>query len=167
MHTWGHIWTCINSIHTLSKQLPQSPAGFKHAGHLHVLPVLWKICFFHLISHAQFATVVVQSLNNVRLFVTPWTAVFQASMSFAISWSLLKLMSIELVMPSNHLISVIPFSSSLQSSSASRSFPMNQFFTSGGQSIGVSMSDISPYNEYSELISFRIDWLDILQPKGL
>ena len=48
--------------------------------------------------------VVVQSLSHVRLFVTPWTATRQASLTFTVSWSLLKLMSIELVMPSNHLI---------------------------------------------------------------
>ena len=57
--------------------------------------------------------------------------------------------------------SVIPFSSCLQSFPASGSLPVSQFFTSGGQSIGVSFS-ISPSNEYSELISFRIDWFDLL-----
>ena len=74
---------------------------------------------------------VVQSLSRVRLFVTPWTAALQASLSFKISWSLHKLMSIESVMPSNHLIhfiSVVPFYSCLQSFPASGSFPMSQFF---------------------------------------
>ena len=61
--------------------------------------------------------------------------------------------------------SVIPFSSHLQSFPASGSFPMNQFFASGGQSIGVSFS-ISPSNEYSGLISFRIDWFDLLAVQG-
>ena len=51
-----------------------------------------------------FVEVVVQSLSHVRLFVTPWTVARQASLSFTISWSLLKLMSIESVMPSNHLV---------------------------------------------------------------
>ena len=82
----------------------------------------------------------VQSLSNVRLFVTPWTAAHQASLSITNSQSLLKLMSIELVMPSNHLILVVPFSSCLQSFPATGSFPMSQFFASGGQSIGVSAS---------------------------
>ena len=57
--------------------------------------------------------------------------------------------------------SVIPFSSCLQSFPPSGSFPMSRFFTSDGQSIGVSAFSISPSNEYSGLISFRIDWLDL------
>ena len=77
--------------------------------------------------------VVVQFLNCVRLFTTPWTAACQASLSFTISWSLLKLVSIGSVMPSNHLISVAPFASCLHSFPASGSFPVSQLFTSGGQ----------------------------------
>ena len=73
-----------------------------------------------------------QSLSHVRLFVTPWTAAHQASLFFTISPSLLKLMSIESVMPSNHLIFCSPFSSCFQYSPASGSFPMTQLFTSGG-----------------------------------
>ena len=82
--------------------------------------------------------VVVQSLSCVWLFGTPWTAAHQASLSFTISQSLLKLMSIESVMPSNHLILCRPFSSYFQSFPASGSFPMSRLFTSGGQSIGAS-----------------------------
>ena len=74
----------------------------------------------------------VQSLSRVRLFATPWTAACQASLSITNSWSLLKLMSIESVMPSNHLIILcVPFSSHLQSFPALESFLMSQFFTSG------------------------------------
>ena len=69
---------------------------------------------------------------------TPWTAVRQASLSFTISQSLLKLMSIESVMPSNRLILRHPFSSCPQSFPATGFFPMSQLFTSGGQSIGAS-----------------------------
>ena len=83
-------------------------------------------------SSVQFSSV--QSLSHVQLFATPWTAARQASLSITNSQSLLKLMSIESVMPSNHLI---PFSSRLQSFPASGSFQMSQFFVSGGQSIGV------------------------------
>ena len=79
--------------------------------------------------------VVVQSLSQVWLFATPWTAASKASLSFTISWSLLKLMSIESVMPSNHLSSVVPCSSCLQSFPASESFPMNRLSASDGQSI--------------------------------
>ena len=72
----------------------------------------------------------------------PWAGARQASLSFTISWSLLKLRSIESVMPSNHLIlsSVIPFSSCLQSCPASGSFPMSQLFASVGQRIEASAS---------------------------
>ena len=76
---------------------------------------------------------------------TPWTAARQAPLSFTNSQSLLKLMSIESVMPSNHLILCRPFSSCLQSFPASGSFPTSQFFASGGQSIGASAS-VLPMN---------------------
>ena len=84
----------------------------------------------------------VQSLSHVQLFVTPWTATCQTSLSFPISWSLLKLMSLESVMPFNHLILFRPLSSCLQSFPASQSFPVSWFFTSGGQSIGAKVKDI-------------------------
>ena len=80
----------------------------------------------------------VQLLSRVWLFVTPWTAAHQASLSITNSWSLLKLTSIESVMQSKHLILYSPFSSHLQSFPVSGSFQMSQFFTSGGQIIGVS-----------------------------
>ena len=83
-----------------------------------------------------------QLLTHVQLFATPWTAARQASLSFTISQSLLKLVSIELVMPSNHLILCIPFSSCLQSLPASGPFLMSWLFASGGQGIGASASAI-------------------------
>ena len=82
----------------------------------------------------------VQLLSHVQHFATPWTAARQASLSIINSQSLPKLVSIELVMPSNHLILCCPFSSCLQFFPASGSFPMSQFFTSGGQSAGASAS---------------------------
>ena len=108
----------------------------------------------------------VQSLSRVRLFASPWTAACQASLSITNSRSLLKLMSTELVMPSNHLILCCPFSSHLQSLPASGSFQMSQCFSSGGQSIGVFSFNISPSIEYAGLISFRIDWFDLLVVPG-
>ena len=85
-------------------------------------------------------------LSHVWL-VTPWTVPRQASLSFIISLSLLKLMSIESVMPSNHLILCHPFSSSLRSFPASGSFPVSQFFASGGRRIGASASaSVLPMN---------------------
>ena len=89
----------------------------------------------------------VQSVSRVQLFATPWTEACQASLSITNSWSLLKLMSIKLVMPSKISSSVVPFSSCLQSFPALASFPMSQFFPSGGQSIGVSASaSVLPMN---------------------
>ena len=84
-------------------------------------------------------------LSRVQLFVNPWPAGRQASLSFTTFWSLLKLMSTESVMPSNHLILCRPFSSCLQSFLASGSLPMSWFFASGGQSIGGSAS-VLPMN---------------------
>ena len=82
--------------------------------------------------------VVVQSLSHIQLFVTPWTAACQASLTFTISWCLLRLMSIESVMPTI-LSSGVPFSC-LQSFPASGSFRMSWIFASGGQSTGASAS---------------------------
>ena len=88
------------------------------------------------------------SLSCVQVFVTPWTVARQASLSFTISWSLLKLMSIELQMPSNGISSsVTPFLFCPQSFPASGSFPMSQLFKSDGQSIGVPASaSVLPVN---------------------
>ena len=91
--------------------------------------------------------IVVQSHNHVQLFATPWTAALQASLSFTISQSLLKLMLIESVMHTTISSSVVPFSSCPQSFPAPGSLLMSQFFTSGGQSIGVSASaSVLPMN---------------------
>ena len=79
----------------------------------------------------------VQSLSRVRLFATPWTASHQASLSITNSWSLPKLMSIESVMPSNHLILCCPLLLLFSIFPTSLSFQTIQFFASGGQSIGV------------------------------
>ena len=86
------------------------------------------------------ALFVVQLLIRVQLFATSWTAACQASLSFTISWSLLKLMSIELVTPSSHLILCCPLFILPSIFPASGSFQMSQFFASGGQSIGASVS---------------------------
>ena len=108
-----------------------------------------------------------QSLSHVQLFATPWNTARQASLSITKSWSLLKLMSIESVMPSNHLISVIPFSSHLQSFPASGSFQTNQFFICIRWPKYWSFSfNISFSNEHPGLISFRMDWLDLLAVQG-
>ena len=84
------------------------------------------------------SSISVQSLGLVQLFATPWTAAQQVSLTITNSWNLLRLMSIKLVMPSNHLILFIPFFSCLQSFPASESFLRCQVFASAGQSIGAS-----------------------------
>ena len=103
--------------------------------------------------------VVVQSLSRVRLCVTPWTAARQASLSFTTSQSLLKLVSVESVMPSNHLILCRPL---LLPPSI---FPSIWVFSSESALLIRWPKDwsfsISPSNEYSGLISFRMDWLDL------
>ena len=116
----------------------------------------------HCINQSSLSPV--QSLSHVWLFVTPWTAAHQASLSITNSQSLLKLMSIELVMPSNHLILCHPL---LLPPSI---FPSIRVFSNESVlpirwpkywSFSFSLS-----NEYSGLISFRMDWLDLLAVQG-
>ena len=104
-------------------------------------------------------------LSQVQLFVTPWAAAHQASLSFAISWSLFKLMSTELVMPSNHLTLCHPLL-------LPSIFPSIRVFSNELAlcirwpkywSFGFS---ISPSSDYSRLISFRIDWFELLAVRG-
>ena len=109
----------------------------------------------------------VQSLSCVWLFATPWTAACQASLFIPNSQSLLKLMSIKLVMPSNHLILCCLFSSCLQSLPASWSFPVNKFFASGSQGIRASAStSVLPIN-IQNWFPLGLIGLISLQPKGL
>ena len=118
-----------------------------------------------LFSSVQFSSV--QPLSRVQLFVTPRTPACQTPLSFTVSWSLLKLMSVKLVMTSNHPI-LCPHLLLLPSI-----FPCIRVFSN--ESVlcirwpkywSFSFS-ISPSNEYSELISFRMDWLDLLLSRGL
>ena len=99
---------------------------------------------------------VVQSLSHVRLFVTPWTSAHQASLSFTVSWSLLKLMSIESVMLSNHLILCCPLLL-LPSIYPNQSALPIRWPKYGSFSFSIGLS-----SEYSGLISFRIDWFDLI-----
>ena len=116
------------------------PKAAKTFSHLLCLKDLRDLkCFFQF--SVQFSRSVVSNS------ATPWTAARQASLSITNSWRLLRFMSTESVMPSNHLILCCPFSSHLQSFPASGSFPVSQFFASGGQSIGVSASpSVRPMN---------------------
>ena len=125
----------------------------------------WNAVEMHLLKHwVQFSSV--QSHSHVQLFATPWTAARQASLPITNSWSLFKLMSIESVIPSNHL-SLLSSPSPLPSV-----FPSIKVFSNESalhirwpkyRSFSFS---ISPSNEYSGLISFRIDWFDLLRVQG-
>ena len=116
-------------------------------------------------GESLFIVVLVQSFSSVWLFVTPWTATHQASLSITNSWSLLKLMSLDLVMPSNHLIlcrllllpSIFP-SIRVFSNESGLCIRWPKYWS-------FSFS-ISPSNEYSGLISLRIDWFDLLAVQG-
>ena len=119
-----------------------------------------------LSSDSPLRSVIVQLLARVQLFVTPWTAAHQASLSFINSQSLLKLVSIDSVMPSNHLILCRPL------------LLLPSIFPSIGVFSSVSVLhirwpkywsfsfSISPSNEYSRQISYRMDWLDLLAVQG-
>ena len=108
----------------------------------------------------------VQLLSHVRFFATPWIAGYQASLSITNSQSSLRLMSIKSVMPLAISSSVIPFSSCPQSLPASGSFPMSQLFRMRWPKYWSFSLSISPSNEHPGLISFRIDWLDLLAVQG-
>ena len=116
------------------------------------------------VLYVQFSSV--QLLSHVQLFVTPWTATHQSSLSISNSWSLPKLMSIELMVPSNHLIlcrhllllpSIFPNIRVFSNESALHiRWPKYRSFS----------FNISPSNEHSGLIYFRMDWLDLLAVQG-
>ena len=102
----------------------------------------------------------VQSLSHVRPFATPWIATCQASLSITNTQSLLKLMPIELVMPSNHLIHYCPFLLLPSIFPSIRAFSNESLLHIRWPKYW--RFSFSPSNEYSGLISFRIDWLDLL-----
>ena len=127
------------------------------------------MCQQHLAHEGPFSSVQfspVQSLSHVRLFVTPWTAACQASLSITNSWSPTKPMSIESVTPSNHLIlchpllllpSIFP-SIGVFSNESALHIRWPKYWTFS--------FCISPSNEHSGLITFRMDWLDLLAVQG-
>ena len=108
----------------------------------------------------------VQSFSHVRLFVTPWTAAHQASLSITNSLSLLKLMSIESVMPSNHLILCRPLLLPPSIFPSIRVFLSESVLPISWPKYWSFSFRISPSNEYSGLISFRMDLLDLLAVQG-
>ena len=109
---------------------------------------------------------VVQSLRRVRLFVTQWSAASQASASFTLSWSLLKLMSIEWVMPSKCLILCHPLLLPPSIFPSIRIFSNESALCIRWPKYWCFSFSICASNEYSGLISFRIDWFDLLAVQG-
>ena len=108
----------------------------------------------------------VQSLSRVQLFVTPWTAAYQPSLSITNSQTLLRLMSIESMMPSNHLILCRSLLLLPSISPSIRVFSNESVLHIRWPKYWSFSFSISPSNEYSELISFRIDWFDLLAVQG-
>ena len=123
---------------------------------------MWVIIF----CNANSVFVVFQSLSHVQLFATPWTAARQASLSFTMSRSLLKLISVELVMPSNHLNLCHPLLLLPSIFPSIRVFSNELALCIRWPKYWSFSLSISPSNEYSGLISFRMDWLDLLAVQG-
>ena len=112
----------------------------------------------------QFSSI--QSLSRVRLLVTPWTAAHQASLSITNSRSLLKLMSIESVMPSNHLILCRPLLPLPSTFPSIRVFSSESVLHIRWPKYWAFSFSINSSKEYSGLISFRMDWLGLLAVQG-
>ena len=122
---------------------------------------MWdRFCYAKSVSQS------VQSLSHVHLFVTPWTAAHQVSLSITNSQSLLKLMSIELVMSSNHLILCHPLLLLPSILPSIRVFSNESVLCNRWPKYWSFSFSISPSNEYSGLISFRMDWLALLAVQG-
>ena len=121
-----------------------------------------SLCF----GFNNLANISVQSLSNVRLFAMPWTAARQASLSITSSWSLFKFMSIELVMPFNHLILCHPLLLLPSVFPQIRVFPSELILSIRLPKYWSFSFNISPSSEHSGLISFRMDWLDLLAVQG-
>ena len=117
-------------------------------------------------SRLNWIFVVVQALSHVRLFATPWTAARQASLSITISRSLLKLVSIESVTPTNHLILCHPLLLLPSIFPSIRVFSNESVLLIRWPNYWSFSFSISPSNEYSGLISFRMDWFNLLAVQG-
>ena len=123
----------------------------------------WSVVFFMILCFRCS----VQLLSCVWLFATPWTTAHQVSLSITSSWSLLKLMSIESVMTSNHLILDRPVLLPCSIFPSIRVFSNESVLHIRWPEYWSFSFNISPSNEYSGLISFRMDWLDLLAVQGL
>ena len=145
------------------------PSIFRYSSwHIRKCSVSWTFVFYlvvrirlmHLVLCILFSSV--QSLSHVRLFGTPWTTARQASLSITNSWSSPKPMSIELVMPSNHLILCRPFLLLPSIFPSIRVFSNESALYIRWPKYWSFSFNISPSSEHPGLISFRMDWLDLL-----
>ena len=121
----------------------------------------WRDCSFVRLPLMLFSC-----SSHVWLFVSPWTAAHQASLSFNISWNSFKLMSIESVMPSNHLILCCPLLLLPSIFPSIRVFSNESALHMRWPNYWSFSFNISPSNEHPGLISFRMDWLDLLAVQG-
>ena len=127
----------------------------------------WVSCWIlYSPSHQERINQSVQLLSHVQLFATPWSAACQASLFITNSWSLLKFTSIESVMSSNHLILCHPLLLLPSNFPSIRVFSSESDFGIRWPKYWQFSFSISPSNEYSGLISFRMDWLDLLAVQG-
>ena len=130
-----------------------------------MLPYILELLFYYIL-YFILPLLSVQSLSRVQLFVTPWTAACQASLSITNSQSLPKLMSIESVMPSSHLIFCCPLLLLPSIFPSIRVFSDESALHIRWPKYWSFSFSISPSNEHSQLISFRIDWFDLLVVQG-
>ena len=149
--TWGEGCICFWDILPESSLLSSTPRNLLLEAHC---------------RRFIFVLIVVQSLSRVQLFATSWTAARQAPLSFTISWSLLRLMSIESVMPSNHLILCHPLLLLPSIFPSIRVFSNKSALCIRWPKYWNFSFSISSSNEYSGLISFRMDWLNLLAVQG-
>ena len=119
-----------------------------------------------MLSQELILKIIVQFFSHVWLFVIPWSGAHQTSLSITNSWSLLKLMAIKSVMPSNHLILCHPLLFPPSILPSIRVFSNESVLRTRWPKYWSFSFSISPSNEYSGLISFRMDWLDLLVAQG-
>ena len=164
-HAWSLRSFCVAEIHQSEKETEKgSDIDIRRGAESGPLASLSKRVIYFLIGYSvQFRSIAQSCLT----LCNPWTAGHQASLSITNTQSLYKFMSIQSVMPFNHLILCHTLLPCLQSFPASRSFPMSQFFTSGGQSIGASASaSVLPMNIQDWSPLGWTGWIS-LQSKGL
>ena len=162
--TWHRVQpeTCLLCENTSLVSGGPSPLHFPFSGLLLLGAQLYNWAHSFHKYNIQFSSA--QLLSRVRLFATPWIAAHQASLSITNSWSLLKLMPIELVMPSSHLILYRPLLLLSPIPSNIRVFSSESALRMSWPKYWSFSFSISPSNEHPGLISFRMDWLDLLLP---